>query len=122
VIVKIHGGLVDNAAGPRDNYVITEDHYIDYLSRSPVENLIPVQILEKIKDSHCLFLGYSMRDWNLRVFLKRVWKDGRPDASSWAVERDPDTLEKKFWTDLGVDLYAARLTDYVAELSSNLAA
>ena len=57
----------------RDNYVITEDHYIDYLSRSPVESLVPIQILDKLRDSHCLFLGYTMRDWNLRVFLKRIW-------------------------------------------------
>jgi hypothetical protein len=125
VIVKIHGGLVDNVAGPYpwpENYVITEDHYIDYLSRSPVESLIPVQILAKIRDSHCLFLGYTMRDWNLRVFLKRVWEGGRPDSSSWAVERDPDTLEKKFWTGLGVDLYAAPLADYVSELGHHLVA
>jgi hypothetical protein len=124
VIVKIHGA-VDGARGSvqwRDNYVITEDHYIDYLSRSPVENLIPVQILEKIRDSHCLFLGYSMRDWSLRVFLKRVWKGDRLNSSSWAVERDADMLEKKFWADLGVDLYAAPLAKYVAQLGKHLAA
>ena len=36
-----------------------------------------MQILDKLQDSHCLFLGYTVRDWNLRVFLKRIW-EGTP--------------------------------------------
>ena len=55
VIVKIHGA-VDGSLGEfrwRENYVITEDHYIDYLSRSPVESLVPIQILDKLRESHC---------------------------------------------------------------------
>ena len=124
VIVKIHGA-VDNARGPfqwRENYVITEDHYIDYLSRSPVESLIPVQILDKLRDCHCLFLGYSMRDWSLRVFLKRVWKGNPLDAKSWAIERDPDSLEKEFWNDLGVELIVSPLDGYASQLGSHLSA
>ncbi|HWI00589.1 MAG TPA: TIR domain-containing protein, partial [Propionibacteriaceae bacterium] len=60
VIVKLHGGPADlGAGGPRlrDNFVITEDDYIGYLTQSPVESLIPVQILNKIRDSHFVFLG-----------------------------------------------------------------
>jgi hypothetical protein len=56
------------------------------------------------------------------VFLKRVWKGDRLNSSSWAVERDADALEKKFWTDLGVDLYSAPLAEYVAQLGEHLAA
>ena len=76
LIVKIHGAVDGNIGDYRwkENYVITEDHYIDYLSRSPIESLVPVQILDKLRDSHCLFLGYTVRDWNLRVFLKRIWE------------------------------------------------
>ena len=76
MIVKIHGA-VDGTVGDyrwKDNYVITEDHYIDYLSKSPIESLVPVQVLDKLRESHCLFLGYPVRDWNLRVFLKRIWE------------------------------------------------
>lgn len=123
LIVKIHGA-VDRTIGDyrwRENYVITEDHYIDYLSRSPIENLVPVQILDKLSQSHCLFLGYTVREWNLRVFLKRIW--GEPlGAKSWAVKFDPDALEREFWKNLNVDLYAADLTDYVNRLDERLAA
>jgi hypothetical protein len=123
VIVKIHGA-VDGSVGDyrwRENYVITQDHYIDYLSRSPIESLVPIQVLDKLRDSHCLFLGYRVRDWNLRVFLKRIW-EGSLGAKSWAVEPDPDALEKDFWKQSTVDLCAADLADYVDQLHARLTA
>ncbi len=121
VIVKIHGAI-DGKVGDyrwKENYVITEDHYIDYLSKSPVESLVPVQVLDKLKESHCLFLGYTVRDWNLRVFLKRIW-DGSLGAKSWAIDPDPDVLEKNLWAQSNVDLYAADLGDYVDLLCERL--
>ena len=119
LIVKIHGA-VDGKFGDyrwKENYVITEDHYIDYLSKSPIESLVPVQVLDKLQDSHCLFLGYTVHDWNLRVFLKRIW-EGRLGARSWAVEPDPDDFDKDLWAPSNVDLYAADLADYIDELQS----
>ena len=121
VIVKIHGA-VDGTIGDyrwRENYVITEDHYIDYLSRGPIESLVPVQILDKLRDSHCLFLGYAIRDWNLRVFLKRIW-EGSLGAKSWAVEPDPDVFEKSLWAQSNVDLYTADLGEYVNLIQERL--
>jgi len=122
VIVKIHG-TVDGHVGDyrwKESYVITEDHYIDYLSRSPIESLIPVQVLDKLRDSHCLFLGYTVRDWNLRVFLKRIWRGKPLGAKSWAVDPDPDVLEKELWAQTYVDLYAADLADYIDVLQERL--
>ena len=121
VIVKIHGAVDDNVNNYSwsENYVITEDHYIDYLSKSPIESLVPVQVLAKLNDSHCLFLGYTVRDWSLRVFLKRIW-EGRLGAGSWAVEPDPDVLEKKLWAESNVELYASDLGDYIKQLQAML--
>ena len=124
VIVKIHGGVTGESFGysAKDNFVITEDHYIDYLSSNPIESLVPVQILAKLTDSHCLFLGYSMRDWNLRVFLKRIWQDEPLGSKSWAIQRDPDFLEKDFWSQAHVDFFAAPLEKYVEELHRRMVA
>jgi hypothetical protein len=121
VIVKIHGAVDGNIGDYRwkENYVVTEDHYIDYLSRSPIESLVPVQVLDKLRESHCLFLGYTVRDWNLRVFLKRIW-EGSLGAKSWAIELDPDVLEKDLWAQSNVDLYMADLADYVDLLQERL--
>jgi hypothetical protein len=123
IILKIHGAMDGNVGSYRfrENYVITEDHYIEYLSRSPVENLVPTQILDKLQDSHCMFLGYSMRDWYLRVFIKRIWRGEPLGARSWAVEPRPDLLEKDFWAQANVDLYASDLTTYVSRLTERLA-
>ncbi len=124
VIVKIHGGVARESvtAAANDNFVITEDHYIEYLSSNPIESLVPVQILAKLTDSHCLFLGYSMRDWNLRVFLKRIWQDEPLGSKSWAIQRDSDGVEKDFWSQSQVDFFAAPLEQYVEELHSHMMA
>jgi SIR2-like domain/TIR domain len=122
LIVKIHGAVDGSSGGYRwkENYVITEDHYIDYLSRSPIESLVPVQILDKLRDSHVLFLGYTVREWNLRVFLQRIWRGEPLGAKSWAIEPEPDGLEKEFWAHSNVDLYAAGLAEYVRRLEGRL--
>jgi hypothetical protein len=124
VIVKIHGGVgADNQSyGSKDNFVITEDQYIDYLSTNPVESLVPVQILGKLTESHCLFLGYAMRDWHLRVFLKRIWRGEPLGSKSWAIERDPDVLEKDFWSQFGVEFFAAAVDEYVEALAQHVLA
>ena len=72
VILKLHGAI-DRDDADRDSYVLTEDSYIDYLAGRDVGEQIPVSLLARMADSHFLFLGYSMRDWNLRVILKRIW-------------------------------------------------
>ena len=118
VIVKVHGAVDGNIGDYRwtGNYVITEDDYIDYLSGSPVESFVPMQILAKLRESNCLFFGYTMRDWTQRVFLRRTWQGGRFEAASWAVKRDADMLEQRSWQRSGVSLHRYRLTDYVESL------
>ncbi len=51
------------------------------------------------------------------MFLKRIWAGERIGSGlSWAVEREPDVLERQLWLDARVDLYESRLTDYVDQL------
>jgi hypothetical protein len=121
VIVKIHGA-VDGQSGSyawQDNYVITEDDYIEYLSQASIESIVPPQIRNKLKWSHFLFLGYAMRDWNLRVFLHRMFGKA-PLNTSWAVQRDPDPVDAKFWRRIGVDFFGMSLSAYVSELERQL--
>jgi SIR2-like domain/TIR domain len=116
LIVRIHGGVDDLSAGYRwkSNLVITEDHYIDYLRGRSPEAVVPGQILAKLQNASCLFLGYRIADWRLRVFLHWIWRGEMPiGATHWAVERDPDPLEQEFWRRSGVHLYTSRLSDYV---------
>jgi len=88
VILKIHGA-VDRADASGDSYVITEDDYIDYLARANVAKLVPAHLMARMRTSHFLFLGYGMRDWNLRVILHHIWSEQTRQFASWAIERGP---------------------------------
>ena len=116
VILKIHGA-VDRANGERDSYVITEDHYIDFLTRTDISNLVPVLLAAKMRRSHFLFMGYSLRDWNLRVILHRIWGEQKLSYKSWAIQLNPQELDLRFWLKRDVDILNTRLEDYVAALN-----
>jgi CHAT domain/SIR2-like domain len=123
IIVKIHGGADGEEGGVawRNNYVVTEDHYIDYLPTQNIQEYLPIQILDKLTGSRCLFLGYVLGNWNARVFLRRIWRGKPISENSWAIEQDPDVLEKSSWSAIGhVELLAAGLGDYVRGLRSVL--
>jgi hypothetical protein len=125
VILKLHGA-VNRADARDDSYVITEDNYIDYLSRGDIADQIPMTLRAQMADSHFLFLGYSLRDWNLRVILNRLWGQQALDAKSWAIQREQphakiSEIESKLWNDRGdVDLLYVALEEYVAKLSAEM--
>ena len=123
IILKVHGGAVHDAPPGLDvptGFVVTEDDYIGFLTESPVENLVPAQLLTKLRDSHFLFLGYSVREWTLRVFLRRVWHEGEPGATSWAVQARADEADDDFWRTLEVERYDLSPADYLTDLERYL--
>jgi SIR2-like domain/TIR domain len=128
VIVWINGavdGLLDLQC--EDNYVITEDHYINYMSGS-AEEVVPTQLLMKLRKSNYLFLGYTIADWRLRVFLKRIWRGpGLGRGQYWAVEHKPLELdedlwrlEEDLWRQINVQFYRSSLADYLQGLHKYL--
>ena len=121
VVFKIHGAIDRSVGGEWDSYVITEDHYIDYLARIDPASLIPATLLAKLRRNHFLFLGYSLSDWNLRVILHRIWGEQKLSWQSWAVQLDPDSLEQEFWDQRGVAILNLPLNEYVSALSERLA-
>ena len=121
IILKIHGAINRAIAdGEGDSYVITEDHYIDYLTRTDLANLIPVTLTAKLRKSHFLFLGYGLRDWNLRVILHRIAGEQRLNYQSWAIQRHPTTLDEKFWGRRDVDILDIDLARYIAAVRGRL--
>lgn len=121
LIVKPYGaadGSVGNYSW-KENYVLTREEYLNYLSGSPIEGIFPVQILDKLRDSHCLFLDCPARDWWQHILLTRVW-EGTLGARSWAVEPDADQFEMNSWARANVDLYTADPAQYVDQLQGRL--
>lgn len=127
IILKIHGavsrgGMEGDEIIEKDNYVITEDHYLDYLTRTDIAGLVPTVLAAKLRNSNLLFLGYSLRDWNLRVILHRMWGEQRLKTRSWAVQLKPDQLDCETWREHGVLILDARLEDYVAHIKEHIQA
>jgi hypothetical protein len=115
VILKIHGAI-DRQDRDRDSFVITEDHYIDFLMSTEIESLIPVTLIETLTETHFLFLGYSMRDWNLRVILQRIWGEQELGWQSWAVQLQVEEIDRKFWGKRGVEILEIDLEEYIGGL------
>jgi len=122
VILKIHGA-VDRTDPEGDSYVITEDHYIDFMARhAELSSMVPVTLAAKLRQSHFLFLGYGLRDWNLRVILQRMWGEQKFNFKSWAIQKDPKDLEQQYWKKRDVDIFDVDLAAYVAALKDRLQA
>jgi len=127
-ILKLHGAIdrrrpSDDPRG--DSYVITEDNYIDYLSVGDISGAIPVTLREQLANTHFLFLGYSLRDWNLRVILRRLCGQQPLDLKSWAIQLAHDEqsgeIEKRLWADRGdVELLYVPLDEYVEKLAAQV--
>jgi hypothetical protein len=115
VILKIHGACFPDR-DEQDSFVITEDHYIDYLAHPDAARFFPTTLLAQMMHSAFLFLGYGLKDWNVRVILRRLWGDRELDVASWAVQRDVDDLEHRTWTARGVELIDATLEEYTEGL------
>jgi hypothetical protein len=119
VVYKMHGAI-DRRQPSRDQYVITEDDYIDFLARMTKGKAIPAIFAEAFQTRHFLFLGYGLNDWNLRVVLNRIEKDQRrpKGITSWAIQYQPRPLEMRFWQERGVEVYDQMLDEFVRQLTS----
>jgi hypothetical protein len=122
VILKIHGA-VDPTGSLQDSYLITEDNYVDHLTRMDFFNLLPIKIAEKLHNSSTdfLFMGYRLRDWNLRIMFRRIWGEEGPISNSWALGLDSDYVDIEFWKKRKVRLIRnVDLKQYVEEMERRL--
>ena len=94
LVYKLHGSLDDI-----DSMVITEDNYIDFLISLIEGNPKVPDTISRIFRTCCmLFIGYGLKDWNIRV-LMRYFRTS--DIRSFAVQRDlnvnMDTIAAQEW-------------------------
>lgn len=123
VVVKIHGAVKRDARNQDgDSYVVTEDDYIECLTRTNLEELLPSNVVTRMQHCHYLFLGYSLRDWNLRAILHRIRRDGVLGNKSWAIQPNPDELELEAWERRNVEMLAISLEEFTKALDGYLVA
>lgn len=125
VIYKMHGTM-----SPKnekwDGYVITEEDYVEFLSRMTTRSAIPAIFLNHFGERSFLFLGYGLRDWNLRVVLRNLRDrlsyapvaddEERLAMPSWAIDRRPPQIERFLWQRRGVQLFQLTIERFVEEL------
>jgi hypothetical protein len=123
IILKIHG-LAQRLPGTRsDSYVISEDDYIEYLASAGRSSFMPKVIMQTLVESHFLFMGYSLGDWNLRVLLHQVWERQRSESeelNSWAVQLGIGDDEAVLWEDRGIRILNTSLPEYVGALATEI--
>jgi hypothetical protein len=115
VIYKIHGTL-DTQDASHDSFVITEEDYIEFLSRMTAHTAIPPLFTAHFRERNFLFLGYSLRDWNLRVVLRDLLKVRSEKLPAWAIQRGPSELECKLWDRRDVNIFDQTLDEFAAKL------
>ena len=126
VIYKMHG-TADCALHKWDSYVITEDDYVDFLSRMTSQTAVPALFMRYFRARNFLFLGYGLNDWNLRVILKNL-ETALPsgdapagqveegDVRSWAIQFHPSEFEVELWSARGVKVYDVDINQFVKRL------
>ena len=76
--------------------------------------------MARMRTSHFLFLGYGMRDWNLRVILRHIWSEQTRHFASWAIQLAPGEIDRRFWDRNGVELVDAALEEWVDTMRAEL--
>ena len=116
VIYKMHGTIpVEYEDELLDSIVLTETDYIDFIADG-VLDAIPSLITRHLRKSHFLFLGYSLQDWNFRVFLRRLQKRNLSGSKHWAILQNPDEVEKTFFDKRSVTVREYDLAEFLPKL------
>ena len=96
-VCKIHGDLTRP-----DSLVITDEDYIDFVLRMRDEDSIhpfPFTARYLMRKYPTLFIGYSLLDYNLRLFIKtlRMQLDPANFPRSYSVDPWPDQMVRAVW-------------------------
>lgn len=120
IVLKLHGSL-DPEDRRNDSFLITEEHYVDFLGRS-AGGQIPPMLATAMKEQSFLFLGYGLRDWNVRVLLRKLAQArGRTEKiRSWAIVRHPGHAERELWQAQDVEMHDIDLDNFVTGLEAYL--
>ena len=120
VILKLHGSI-NRQNAENSSFVITEDDYIDYITRAAQPNrFLPAALASTLSSASYLFLGYSLRDWNLRVLVRQLWPESSYRERSWAILSSPSPVEIRLWERRNIDVLNVPLELYTSGLDEHL--
>jgi hypothetical protein len=126
IVFKMHGSVSEIES--LDSFLITEEDYVDFLYRMTARTAIPPLVLDYLANKSFLFLGYGLKDWNLRLILQnlsdflservrdRVDSFGDP-VPSWAIQKAPSQVEVVLWEKRNVQIFNQDLEAFAAGMS-----
>jgi hypothetical protein len=130
-LYKIHG-CISLATDSKQNLVITDEDYINFLANSLAsvdeERRLLTHFTRRFKTNRILFIGYSLEDWNFRVVFKSTAEQRKDNEFSYAVQYYPnypaETREEQaridatesFWHDKRVHILNVRASDFLGDL------
>lgn len=93
LVYKLHGSVEKV-----DTIIASENDFIDFLASLILsESAIPELIKQLLKQNSILFIGYGLKDWNVRSMLRAI-RGTRIDKCSFAIQKKPkDPGEAKVW-------------------------
>ena len=91
---------------------------MDYLKKLN----IPIDLLDLMRNSHILFLGFDLSKWKNRLIFRQIWPDQPLDkCKSWVVREKPGNFEKEIWQKSQVDIIEipseSSLGEYITEVN-----
>ena len=107
--------------------MVTEEDYVAYLrgGQEGSSRLMPPS-MNLLMRRPFLFLGYGLRDWNLRVLLTGLFCTPGPargqtdDRKSFAIARRMDGDEQAAWGHRRVDVQLREFAAFVPDLRADL--
>lgn len=118
LVYKMHGDIHKPAS-----MILTEDDYVDFIykmGRGGDEHPIGESLQKALKDWNILYIGYSLRDFNLRVLLKALKRSSpatMPEGVALDYKQDK-VIEISFRSEGNpkIDFIIADFWDYVPAL------
>lgn len=96
ILLKLHGDI-----GEAASIVVTEEDYIRFIQKMTDEHFHPIhkKIRSNMLEWPILFIGYSLKDYNLRLLFRTLrWNIDRASFPlSFSVDPRPDNLIVSVW-------------------------
>ena len=118
VILNLPGSI--EPFNSKIRFAITEDQYFDLLTNRDLMKLLPSQVMDKLRGSSHLFLGWTLSDWSLRAMLYLIWEKPLPPYDSWTIQKAVTPFERKYWEACQVKIIEEDLAGYITGLRTRL--
>lgn len=118
-LFKMHGSVHNDRTNTADDVIITEDDYVDFIINAggPATSIFPpASLAVQYRKIPFLFLGYSLSDWNFRIFLRLLAQrnalSGAGQGKHFAIQRSPDPVDEQLWEHRNVNVYDGDLAKF----------